>query len=221
MRKLVCLFLLGIASVRVLGQSNMYLEPGQEPKTFQGGIGCGLNFSQVDGDTYAGFHKVAINAGAMVYTHFSRIWGASMEINYTRKGSRAETQLESPNVGTYIESYYLKVNYVEVPLVFHCIYDKTYDIEVGASFAYLVSSSESVYADRPVVIDPVINRFNTSDIDALVGVTHKIYKQLYGNVRYQYSLTSIRPYERVPYGYGSNSKGQFNNLFTLRFEYLF
>ena len=84
-----------------------------------------------------------------------------------------------------------------------------------------VNSSEEIISDQPVYIDPVANRFNTTDIDFVVGLTRKLYKNLLVNIRYQYSLTSFRPTERIPYGYSYGNQGQFNNLFNLRMVYVF
>ena len=42
--------------------SNYYVE---EPKLFTGGLILGANFCQVDGDRYAGYFKIGINAGAV------------------------------------------------------------------------------------------------------------------------------------------------------------
>jgi hypothetical protein len=109
----------------------------------------------------------------------------------------------------------MDVNYVEVPVLFHAIFGK-YDMELGASYNYLISSKEDVVSDQPVIIDPILNRFNTTDIDFVVGFTRKLYDKWLVNVRYEYSLTSIRPPERIPYGYSYGNQGQFNNLFCLR-----
>src|ERR1043165_3946882 len=40
------------------------------PRAFYGGLVVGANFAQVDGDNYAGYHRIGINAGGIVYTRF-------------------------------------------------------------------------------------------------------------------------------------------------------
>ena len=216
-----CLILLLICVPLCLrAQFNMFAKEGEGLKKFTGALVMGLNFSQVDGDSYWGYHKVGLNAGAQVFIHFTPSIGISMELLYTRKGSRAVTVTESPYVGTYIWKYYMDVNYVEVPIMLHYT-DGKYDFELGASYARLINSNEYVITDQPVNIDAVGNRFNTSDIDFTVGLTRHLYKNLLANIRYQYSLTSIRPPERIPIGYSYGNQGQFNNLFNLRLEYVF
>lgn len=219
MTRLFCFIAILLLPVTIWAQ-NLFEEKGQEPKTFSGALLTGLNFSQVDGDSYYGYHKVGLNAGAQVMAHFSRYMGLSMELLYSRKGSRAVTVTESPAWGTYVWKYYLDVNYVEVPVLLHLSGSK-YDFELGASFALLISSNEYVISDQPVAISPDANRFNTSDIDFTMGLTRKLYKHWFVNMRYQYSLTSIRPVERIPIGYSYGNRGQFNNLFNLRLEYVF
>ncbi len=200
-----------------LAQSNFY-EP--EPKVFTGGLVAGFNFSQVDGDTFYGYHKVGLNAGGVVYVHFSKKIGVSMEMIYSRKGSRGELVTGSATLGDYVEKYFMNVNYIEIPLTFHVISHK-FDFEAGISYARLINSSEWVETDHPVVIDPVANRFNTSDVEYVFGMARKIYKRWYANARFQYSITSIRPGERVPVGFTWGNLGQFNNLFNLRVMYIF
>jgi len=202
-------------------QHGMYME---EPKVFSGGLIAGSNFTQVDGDTYYGYDKLGLNAGAVVYVRFSENIGASIELDYTQKGSRGETISNSVALGTYVAKYFMDLNYAEVPVTIH---DKTYIkshtlyIEAGLSYAYLITSSEWIQADPPTVINPVLNRFNTTDFDYLLGANVQVYKKLYLNARFQYSIVNIRPTDRVPVGYSYGNNGQFNNMFNLRLMYFF
>lgn len=216
------LIILLLSSLPIISaaQDNLFAKEGDDLKKFTGAVVMGLNFSQVDGDSYYGYHKVGLNAGAQVFIHFTNTVGITLELLYTRKGSRAVIETESLTQGAYFYKYYMDVNYVEVPILFHVTQGK-YDYELGASYARLVNSKEFVVTDQPVYIDPIGNRFNTSDIDFTIGLTRHLYKNMMANIRYQYSLTSIRPPERIPYGYSYGNQGQFNNLFNLRLVYVF
>jgi opacity protein-like surface antigen len=161
-----------------------------------------------------------VQLGGTVYVHFTKVFGASLELLYSQKGSRGESVKESPAIGTYVSKYFMNVNYAEVPLTVHAIIH-TIDVEAGISYALLVRSNEWVQTDQPVVIDPDKNRFNSSDIDYVAGIGRRVYKNLFANVRYQYSAVSIRPPERIPSGFGYNNNGQFNNLFNFRLMYYF
>lgn len=212
------LFLVGLLSysLRLHAQQSMY---GDEPKPFTGSLIGGVNFSQVDGDSFYGYHRVGLHMGAQVFVHFTDWLGASMELLYSQKGSRGQAIKESPTIGTFVTKYYMNLNYVEVPVTFHIITHNT-DIESGVSYGRLIGAKEWLLTDQHVSLDEDANRFNNTDIDFIVGLTRKAYKQLYVNLRFQYSLTSMRPVERIPYGYSYGNLGQFNNLFNLRLIYL-
>lgn len=198
------------------GQAGMY---GEEGKTFSAALICGTNFAQVDGDSYYGYHKLGLNAGAAVFAHFTTEFGVSLELLYSQKGSRGVTETTSPYIGPYFSKYYMDLNYVEIPLLLH-LTSRIVDIEAGASFAYLIKSDEWILTDQPVPISPIYNSFNTTDIDLTFGLTRQLYKKLLVNIRYQYSLISVRPPEKIPYGYRYGNDGQFNNLFNLRLMYV-
>lgn len=216
------LLLLAAAGMRANAQSSYYVEPPHI--TFNGGLIFGTNFTQVDGDTYSGYHKIGINTGGVVYVHFTPKFGVSMELLYSQKGSRGMTDAYSTALGGYIGRYGMNLNYAEVPLLLHYvlkIYDRDVDMEGGASYGRLIKSSEWVVSDQPVIIDPIQNRFNTLDLNYILGASIKLYKKLYVDSRYQYSIIPIRPTDRVPIGYSYGSKGQFNNLCVLRLMYYF
>lgn len=190
----------------------------QEEKVFTGGLILGANFTQVDGDDYYGYHKIGLNTGAFVYAHFNKVWGASMDLLFSQKGSRGAAVSEYPGVGPAVDKYFIKLNYIEVPVTLHAIVCK-FDFEAGLSYARLMSSDEYAIAAQSIVIDPDANRFNTSDINYVFGVRHDVYKRLALNFRFQYSVTPMRPYERIPYGFIWGTDGQFNNMICLRAIY--
>ncbi len=191
-----------------------------DDKTFDGRLIFGLNFTQVDGDSHAGFHNVGLNVGGMVYVHLSNSIGVSLEMLYTKKGSRGAHVKESYYVGTYLDKYYLNLKYAEIPLLFHLKRWQFFDYEVGVSYARLISSKEWGAADVPVQIFPQYNYFNNFDISYIAGFTVRMHKHWYGNVRFQYSATTIRPLQRVPERYNVLAD-QFNNAVTFRAYYRF
>ena len=82
---------------------------------FKAGILGGIATTQVDGDTYSGYGKAGIFAGAFVTKQFlpSGKWSASFAITYLQKGSR---KIPHPDKGDYAD-YLLKLDYAEVPLL--------------------------------------------------------------------------------------------------------
>lgn len=189
-----------------------------EPKVFAGGISVGGNACTVDGDGFGGYHKAGLNAGAVVYTRFSNRFYASLELLYTQKGSRGANVTESPYVGTFIERYWLDLNYVEAPLIIHYGLSRKWHIGLGASYARLIKSREDALSDQPVYIDPALHPFRKTDIQYILSGTIQFGSNFFLNGRYQYSMTTIRDWDKIPVNYGGGA--QFNNLFALKIIYL-
>ncbi len=188
-------------------------------KLFDGRLLFGTNFTQLDGDTYAGYHKVGINAGGQVYVHFKQLFGVSLELLYSQKGVRGGTVKESYTLGTYFDKYYLNLNYASAALLLHCnMY--IFDYEAGISYSRLISSKEWAEADVPVVIDPVLASFNNYDVDYVAGFSMRISKRWRWNMRYEYSIVPVRPWDRVPPRYSDGSAGQYNEAVSLRLVYI-
>src|ERR1022692_5271513 len=78
-------------------------DPFGKRKVFEGGIALGANISPVDGDTYASYHKIGIEAGGLVYVYLNSLFGISMELLYAQNGARGGTVKESIYLGTYID----------------------------------------------------------------------------------------------------------------------
>lgn len=194
----------------------MYME---DVKAFSGGIAAGVNLAQVDGDKYFGYNKPGISAGVFVQIHFTSKFGAGMDILYSQKGSTGDAVMGDPLGSTSISRCHIGLSYVEVPFVFQYQFSSLM-LEAGASYSRLLRTNEWIVEGQSLYIDKDANRFDNTDINYVFGVNRKVYKQLYANVRFQYSVLSIRPLERVPVGYGYGSKGQFNNLFSIRFMYV-
>lgn len=193
----------------------------EDEHTFYGGPVVGANFSQVDGDNYAGYYKTAMNVGGIVYAKFAHRFAASMEILYSQKGSRGhKSQKANLTKDLVIQKYGIALDYAEIPIMVH-IHDKRKShIGVGLSYAQLVSSTETLQTNNAKYNDTAnVNGypFKKSDINLLIGANLRLYKGLFLNIRYQYSLSPIRT--DVNYEY-SRAK-QFNNLYVVRIAYLF
>lgn len=214
---IITFVLIPMSSNNLLAQDYIY---GYADKTFSGAAVAGVNFSQVDGDSYYGYHKVGLNIGAQAYAHFNTTWGMSMEFLYSQKGSRGQAIVESPTIGTYVTKYFMNINYIEVPFMLHTIYHD-FDIEAGVSYGFLLQSNEYILSDQPVSITIDKNSFNTTETSFIFGLSHKLYGSFFANIRYQYSLAPIRSAEKIPIGYSYGNQGQFNNLFNLRVLYYF
>jgi hypothetical protein len=189
-------------------------------RKFSGGLVAGMNATQVDGDYLNGYHKAGINAGAVGYVNFSSRIAASLELLYSQKGSHSVTQSESPYFGAYFAKYTIHLNYAEVPVVLHYFVTPRYHLGIGASYNVLISSREDYNdASYTTVIDPEVYPFARQTFDGLLSGSMVLWRGLMLNVRYQYSLSTIRKFADIPAGLGFEH--QKNNMFTFRLMYLF
>ena len=186
-----------------------------ENRTFYGGLILGGNFCQVDGDNFAGFHKVGLNAGGVVYIKLDQHIAASMEVLFSQKGSRATT----PQVlasGFYILKYGIDLNYAEVPIMINYFDKRKSHFGGGLSYSQLASSNEYITTNPPTAYDLSKYPFKKSDLNLLLSGSLHLYKGFFLNLRFQYSLISIR--NTVP---NVTRGAQFNNLWAVRVMYLF
>jgi len=190
----------------------------EEPRTFYGGLLLGSNFSQVDGDNYAGYHKAGLNAGGIVYTHLGEHVAASLEILFSQKGSRSNKPQASNSKKYAIGRYGIDLNYAEVPLQINYFDRRRSHFGGGFSFSRLVSSREYATTTPAFNEDTLANfGFKKSDINLVLGGNLHLWQGLFLNIRFQYSLLSVRKNYYPEFGRAE----QYNNLWTLRLMYLF
>ncbi len=201
-------------------EKGMYIE---EPKLFYGGLIIGANFAQVDGDYFAGYRKAGINVGAIAYAHIAKHVALSMEILYSQKGSRSNLPQASPgNPSIQILKYGINANYAEIPVMINYFDRRKSHFGVGVSYGRLVNSSESITIDTNNVISTVDFKgkypFRQDAFDLLAGAELHLWKGLFLNVRFQYSLMPMRT-ELPPPEYARAN--QYNNVWAVRLMYLF
>ena len=193
----------------------------EQPRVFYGGAIVGVNFAQVDGDYFAGYHKIGLNVGGIVYAQVARHVALSMELLYSQKGSKSnipEPSTTLPN--TYIVKYGINANYAEIPIMINYFDKRKSHFGVGVSYGRLVSSNESVQIDSSNTIKTLdFNTrypFATNAFDVLAGFELHLWKGLFLNVRFQYSIIPIRT--DIPPNYARAD--QYDNLWVLRLMYL-
>jgi hypothetical protein len=200
---------------RAQNPSSFYEE---EPRTFYGGLLLGSNFTQVDGDNFAGYHKVGLNAGGIVYTHLGEKVAASMEILFSQKGSRSNKAQASNSKMYSIERYGIDLNYAEVPLQINYFDRRKSHFGGGFSFSQLITSNEYITSRPAFNEDTLTNfKFKKSDINFVLGGNLHLWEGLFLNIRFQYSLFSVRKNYHPEFGRAE----QYNNMWTLRLMYLF
>lgn len=194
--------------------SNYYVEV---PKTFSGGLVGGASFSQVDGDKFAGYFKVGVNAGAILYARLSHTFSVSMELLYAQKGSRSNYNQNSSSNKYTVTDQRINLSYAEIPVLLN-IYDKHKShVGMGFSYAQLINADETIKTNPESTYDQSKYPFRKYDINFIASANLHLFKGLYGNLRFQYSVVPVR--KNVDYEFARSQ--QYNNLWVLRVMYLF
>ena len=213
--RILCFAFLGLLILyfRAGAQSNYYVESEHK---FYGGLIGGVNLAQVDGDYIAGYDKVGLNVGGIVYIQFKTHLAASMEILYSQKGSKSKDPVQLPS-GTSLVKYGMNLNYAEVPVMLNYFDKRKTNFGAGFSFSELAASSEYITTYPAQTFDPEKYPFKKTDINFITGCNLHLWKGLFFNIRFQYSLFSIR--DHIPQT--TDNTAQFNNLWVIRMMYLF
>lgn len=189
----------------------------EEPKLFTGGLVAGASFCQVDGDKYAGYFKIGVNAGAILYARISNDFTLSMELLFSQKGARSNFRQNSSSDSFTIVNQNINLNYAEIPILINVYDRKKSHVGVGLSYAQLISSDEKINTSPVRPYDQNNYPFKKRDINFIASANLHLVKGLYGNLRFQYSVLPIR--ENVDYEFARGK--QYNNMWVLRVMYLF
>lgn len=217
---------LSVLAGRVAAQDDDDDEPHglylPEKRVFYGGLIAGANFAQVDGDYFAGYHKVGLNAGGIMYAQLAKHVALSIEILYAQKGSKSDQVEFSPyNKSVILVKYGISANYAEIPLMINYFDKRKSHCGVGVSYGRLVNSSENITVDSfNTLLHPNFNilyPFKKDAFDFVAGAELHLWKGLFMNVRFQYSLLPIRT-QLPPPTYARAD--QYSNLWSVRLMYL-
>ncbi|HAQ20585.1 MAG TPA: hypothetical protein DCR40_15350 [Prolixibacteraceae bacterium] len=173
---------------------------------FEGGIIGGFNASQVDGDSYRGYHKPGIALGGYVQTNFSRTVFAGMELKFMQKGSRNIDSLATDGQIKYI----MRLNYVDLPVYLGVRTSEKIAVLFGLSPGYLISGTE--YNDYGKFGEEDQNPFSELDLQGLLGFRFHLSRRLNIDLRGAYSLLPIRKQKGDPIWYWKSN--QFSNLLS-------
>ncbi len=186
----------------------------QEDQGFKAGVQFGMTGTQVTGDALSGFNKAGLFAGFLVNRAVGKLGDFQLEMNFIQKGSRKNAQ---PSKGI-LDAYLLRLNYIEIPIMYRFKIVEPLSIEVGLQLAYLISSSE--YDINGIIsTDPTVEGFKKLDFSAFTGLHYQINKHIGISFRYGYSILAIRPKpQNVHYRYDA---GQFNEVLCTAFQYEF
>ena len=190
-----------------------------EAQRFLGALAFGGNLTQVDGDEVYGYKKLGLNAGVASFLPIHEKWFISLEVAFSQKGAYQKyPPVQNPQKS--LPFYNLRLNYLEIPLLFH-FEDKHFAmIGTGFSLNRLVGVKEIEWG-IPTVTAARNGVYSINDVNWIVDLRFRIYKSLRLNFRYAYSVSKIRTREYSDYTGYKWTREQYNNILTMRLVYTF
>ncbi len=191
--------------------------PALFSQSFHGGLIAGLIASQVDGDSYSGYNKAGLQAGVFVSSELLPWLDVRMEIKYTSRGAR--NPANDDNTGSYL----LGLQYIDVPVMASLKYRKIVAFELGLIPGYLFKAAGEDDAGK--LPEEYLVDFHKFDLGLLIGADVNISQKIAVNIRYSYSIFSIRDLDSAGAYYSwfgkifGYSKGDFNNYLALGISY--
>jgi len=187
---------------------------------FMGGVVA----SQVDGDTYAGYHKLGYFLGLGINRQLSKKVEMEFGITLLQKGARKNYATDSASLNNPNNQFYLiRLNYVEVPLFIRIHAYKKFKFEFGGAFAYLIKNPPFEENQNGYYNNKSIKNF---DYSYLIGLGYQLKPNVFVNLRYEYSIIPFRDYYQSTAGiyhgqfpYNLFNTGLYNNLLILSFNY--
>ncbi len=176
---------------------------------FEGGLFAGLNASQVAGDVASGYHKVGLTFGGFASLRLNDHSELRMELAYSQKGSRLNPTDEDPR------QYLLRVNYIDLPLLYRYHYNQKLTFEGGLSYGYLMNHYEE--ADYYTFVSSA--GFNTHALNIIAGLSYRLSDQFSAGFRSVNSLIPLR--DHVSGVKRLFNRGQYNDVLTLSLYYHF
>lgn len=178
---------------------------------FQGGILAGFNGTQVEGDSYQGYHKPGILAGAWVQTDLAPAVFGGMELKFSQKGARNKIDPKNP----VPEKYIMRLSYVDLPVYAGFRSSDLISVIGGVSFGYLISSVE---INENGEFPPEDQKpFNSLDLQPFLGFQFDIVERLKLDLRLAYSVLPVRGKPDNDLWYWRQN--QFNNVISLALYY--
>ena len=155
----------------------------------RGFISSGFTLSQIEGDELKSFRKWGYSGGvgAMVTLSKDNIWKFSVEALFTQRGSYNGTG------DPY--SISLRLDYVDIPVMLH--YHDPWGgmlIGVGLDYSRLVQQPHNIMKYNPLyfIPDTTDMTFLSNDLMVVADFRFPIWKSLWFNFRWTYSLIAIK-----------------------------
>lgn len=177
-------------------------------QSFGGGVLGGLVASQVDGDNFSGYNKIAPYGGFYISKELSDRITLQWELKYIGKGSNKVSNRRDDRI------YKMRLNYAEIPFIV------TYNTQIklffqgGLEVGYLFAPKE--FDEYGEMDSDYLKDFKKLEYSYLIGLGYQLSEKLSGIMRFSYSILPIRDY-KVTMDYMRG--GQYNNVVTFGLQY--
>jgi len=186
-----------------------------QEKSFKAGFFAGLNTSQITGDNLSGYNQFGITAGIFVSRKVGKRSAITMEMGYLPKGSR-----KNLNVNDSIPTlYFLRLHYVEIPLMFQYMLTSKVQLEAGISTGVLLGHYEEDIFGELTGDNAPVQQFKRLDISFNPGVSYLFNEKWSFNLRNANSIFPVRDHDQ-----GTKfrlNRGQYTSCIMGRFVYRF
>ena len=161
-------------------------------QSFNAGLIAGATFSQVDGDSYYGFHKVGFTAGTYVSLPVANHFALQMELKYTQMGAHSSAK---EIIEYNYPAYNLRLHYAEIPLMLRydfghfTVYGKSLDnlaLELGLSLDFLLKYRGEIEAATQTW------KLNFFSVTGNFGLHYAFTKHLGIGAQMMYSITPMQ-----------------------------
>lgn len=144
------------------------------------GIKGGLNVYNVKDDNESNYDsKSGLHAGLLAHIHLSKQWALQPELLYSGQGAKYTTG------GTESK---LKLDYINVPILFQYMFDNGFRLEAGPQIGFLVSAKTET---NDVSVD-VKDQLKGTDLGIGLGVGYIHVPSGFGvDARYNLGMTNI------------------------------
>ena len=189
----------------------LFLYGSVSAQQFNAGVIGGLGGTQISGDNLSGFDKLGFLAGGYVSSELSPKFDMAGQLLFITKGSKKDQEPEKNDYTTYL----LRLQYLELPIVFTWKQSKRFHFEAGPTFGYLLNSyEEDEYGE-----DPVSREFNEFEFGFVGSIIINIKEGFAVNFRYNQSLMPVREHSGGATYY--LNQGQYNSGLLLAAQYTF
>lgn len=176
---------------------------------FDGGVLGGIVASQVFGDPSSGYNKPGVYFGVYASRQFTLKSGAQLEMYYIQKGAR-----ENPNDENGNFQYLLRINMMEIPVLYNYTINKKLLLSGGLAYSYIFGDPYEEANFSSSVPDTPWNRHSLTFV---LGIEYKMSQNLAVIFRTNNSITPIRDHAS-----GQKrlfNRGQYSDALTLGLSY--